>query len=60
MDIDTLEKGYHSLTKSSLTCLHNYYKNEIVSRNQAEIKEFQGILQEYDKLKQESQNLQKL
>lgn len=60
LDIATLEKGYHSMTSFSLTSLHNYYKNEIVSRNRAEIKEFNDMFEEYDKLKQESQNLQKL
>lgn len=47
-----------ALNNASLTGLHNYYKNEVIARNQTEQKEFQDIFQQYDKLMQESQNLQ--
>lgn len=53
LDILTLEKGYHSVTKRSVTSLHNYYK-ELGNKNKNEIKEFKDIFQEYDKLLQEN------
>lgn len=53
LDILTLEKGFHSVTKRSVTSLHNYYK-EIGNKNKNEIREFKDIFQEYDKLMQEN------
>ncbi|XP_058818781.1 uncharacterized protein LOC131681764 [Topomyia yanbarensis] len=53
LDILTLEKGYFSVTKRSVTSLHNYYK-ELGNKNKNEIREFKEIFQEYDKLLQEN------
>ncbi|XP_055617090.1 uncharacterized protein LOC129762647 isoform X2 [Toxorhynchites rutilus septentrionalis] len=53
LDILTLEKGFYSVTKKSITSLHNYYK-EIDNKNKNEIREFKDIFQEYDKLLQEN------
>ncbi|XP_067637181.1 uncharacterized protein Spt7 [Eurosta solidaginis] len=54
-----LEKAYYSFTNASLTQLHNYFKHQLVARNRSEIAEFNGVLQEYDKLMKESQSMQK-
>lgn len=59
LDVITLEKGYYSLTHNSLTCLHNYFKNEIIAKNRLEINEFKDAYNEYDKLMKESQSMQK-
>lgn len=56
----TLEKAYFELTHSPLTSLHNYYKTEIINRNRAEILNFTATQQQYEKLVEESENLQKL
>ncbi|KAL1374178.1 hypothetical protein pipiens_018244 [Culex pipiens pipiens] len=53
LDILTLERGYFSVTKRSVTSLHNYYK-DIGNKNKNEIREFKDIFQEYDKLLQEN------
>ncbi|XP_058443722.1 uncharacterized protein LOC131425673 isoform X2 [Malaya genurostris] len=53
LDILTLEKGFFSVTKKSVTSLHNYYK-ELGNKNKNEIREFKEIFQEYDKLLQEN------
>lgn len=59
IDILTLERAYYALTSTSLTAIHNYFKNNLIARNRSEIREFRGVLQEYDKLMKESQNMQK-
>lgn len=51
-----LEQAYFSMTGTSLTQVHNYYKHKVISRNRAEIGEFNSVLQEYDKLMKESQS----
>ncbi|KAH8396333.1 hypothetical protein KR222_008644 [Zaprionus bogoriensis] len=51
-----LEQAYFSMTGTSLTQVHNYYKHKVISRNRAEIAEFNSVLQEYDKLMKESQS----
>ncbi|XP_055606428.1 uncharacterized protein LOC129754399 [Uranotaenia lowii] len=53
LDVVTLERGFHGVTKRSITSLHNYYK-EITNKNKNEIREFKDIFQEYDKLLQEN------
>lgn len=58
LTIATLEKAF-AMNNSSLTTLHNYYKNEIIARNKSEIDEFKNVYQDYDKLMQENQNMQK-
>lgn len=60
IDILTLEKAYFSMTNTSLTSLHNYYKNEIIDRNRSEILKFKNTKQQYEKLVEESENIQKL
>lgn len=60
LDIITLEKAYYDLTHSSLTSLHNYYKNEIINRNRSEILNFIDTQQQYEKLVEESENIQKM
>lgn len=59
VEVQSLEKAYYALTNSSLTQVHNFYKHQLVARNRAEISEFNGVMQEYDKLMKESQNQQK-
>ncbi|XP_055911748.1 uncharacterized protein LOC129945840 [Eupeodes corollae] len=59
IDILTLERAYYALTSTSLTAIHNYFKNNLIARNRSEIREFRGVLQEYDKLMKESQSMQK-
>lgn len=59
IDILTLERAYYALTSTSLTAIHNYFKNNLIARNRTEIREFRGVLQEYDKLMKESQSMQK-
>lgn len=59
VDILTLERAYYALTSTSLTAIHNYFKNNLIARNRSEIQEFRGVLQEYDKLMKESQSMQK-
>ncbi|XP_064556253.1 uncharacterized protein Spt7 [Drosophila montana] len=51
-----LERAYFSMTGTSLTQVHNYYKHKVISRNRVEIAEFNSVLQEYDKLMKESQS----
>ncbi|EDW82362.1 uncharacterized protein Dwil_GK25763 [Drosophila willistoni] len=51
-----LEQAYTSVTGTSLTQVHNYYKHRVMARNRAEIAEFNCVLQEYDKLMKESQS----
>lgn len=58
LTIATLEKAF-AKNNSSLTSLHNYYKNEIIARNKNEIDEFKNVYQDYDKLMQENLNMQK-
>ncbi|XP_037047482.1 uncharacterized protein LOC119082172 [Bradysia coprophila] len=58
LTIATLEKAFQR-NNSSLTTLHNYYKNEIIARNKSEIDEFKNVYQDYDKLMQENLNMQK-
>lgn len=59
VEVKSLEKAYYSLTNTSLTNVHNYFKHQLVARNRSEIAEFNGVLQEYDKLMKESQSMQK-
>ncbi|XP_017472091.1 PREDICTED: uncharacterized protein LOC108363286 isoform X1 [Rhagoletis zephyria] len=59
VEVKSLEKAYYSLTNASLTQVHNYFKHQLVARNRSEIAEFNGVLQEYDKLMKESQSMQK-
>ncbi|KAJ6643439.1 hypothetical protein Bhyg_08400 [Pseudolycoriella hygida] len=58
LTIATLEKAFNQ-NNSSLTTLHNYYKNEIIARNKNEIDELKNVYQDYDKLMQENLNMQK-
>lgn len=51
-----LERAYTAITGTSLTQVHNYYKHKVIARNRVEIGEFNGVLQEYDKLMKESQS----
>lgn len=51
-----LERAYFSMTGTSLTQVHNYYKHKVISRNRAEINEFTSVLHDYDKLMKESQS----
>ncbi|TDG43670.1 hypothetical protein AWZ03_009913 [Drosophila navojoa] len=51
-----LEQAYFSMTGTSLTQVHNYYKHKVISRNRVEISEFTSVLHEYDKLMKESQS----
>lgn len=60
IDIDTLEKAYKTVANTSLLNLHNYYKNEIINRNRAEIIRFKGTQLDYEKLVEESEQIQKL
>lgn len=55
-----MEKAYFSLTNTSLTSLHTYYKNEVINRNRSEILKFMNTHQQYEKLVEESENIQKL
>lgn len=59
VEVKNLEKAYFSMTNSSLTQVHNYFKHHLIARNRTEISEFNGAFQEYDKLMKESQNMQK-
>ncbi|XP_054730463.1 uncharacterized protein LOC129239157 isoform X1 [Anastrepha obliqua] len=59
VEVKSLEKAYYSLANASLTQVHNYFKHQLVARNRSEIAEFNGVLQEYDKLMKESQSMQK-
>ncbi|KAH8387105.1 hypothetical protein KR093_004654 [Drosophila rubida] len=54
--LQPLEQAYFSMTGTSLTQVHNYYKHKVISRNRTEIAEFNSVLQEYDKLMKESQS----
>lgn len=58
--MDTLEKAYTAMTSTSVMNLHNYYKNEIINRNRAEIIRFKGTQLEYEKLVEESEQIQKM
>lgn len=46
----TVEKAYQTLTQSSLTLLHNYYKTEVILRNQNEMDVFKDKYREYKAL----------
>ncbi|KAL9881651.1 uncharacterized protein LOC119637031 isoform X2 [Glossina fuscipes] len=59
IEVKHLEKAYYSMTNTSLTQVHNYFKHHLIARNRSEIEEFNGVLHEYDKLMKESQNMQK-
>lgn len=48
------------MSGSSVIKLRNYYKNEIILRNQEEIIEFKGVHGEYEQLVEESEKRQKL
>ncbi|XP_062138261.1 uncharacterized protein LOC133847313 [Drosophila sulfurigaster albostrigata] len=54
--LQPLEQAYFSMTGTSLTQVHNYYKHKVITRNRTEIAEFNSVLQEYDKLMKESQS----
>ncbi|XP_017851148.1 uncharacterized protein LOC108605849 isoform X2 [Drosophila busckii] len=56
MQLLPLEQASFALTGTSVTQVHNYYKHKVITRNRAEIAEFNGVLQEYYKLMKESQN----
>ncbi|XP_034485898.1 uncharacterized protein LOC117790530 [Drosophila innubila] len=56
LQLPPLEQAYFSMTGTSLTQVHNYYKHKVITRNRAEIGEFNSVLQEYDKLMKESQS----
>ncbi|KAM8703443.1 hypothetical protein ACLKA7_008118 [Drosophila subpalustris] len=56
LQLPPLEQAYFSMTGTSLTQVHNYYKHKVITRNRAEIAEFNSVLQEYDKLMKESQS----
>lgn len=60
IDIDTLEKAHTALTSTSIMNLHNYYKNEVINRNRSEIIRFKSTQLEYEKLVEESEQIQKL
>lgn len=45
---------------TSVLNLHNYYKNEIINRNREEIIRFKNTQLDYEKLVEESEQLQKL
>lgn len=55
IEVKTLEKAYYSMTNTSLTQVHNYFKHHLIARNRMEIAEFNGAFYEYDKLMKESQ-----
>lgn len=42
---------------TSLTQLHNYYKNEVVNRNRYAILKFMDTHDKYEKLAEESENV---
>lgn len=56
LDVVVLEKAYVALTGSSLTSLHNYYKNEIIHRNRFEIQRLKATAEEYEKLVEENES----
>lgn len=60
IDITILENAYYALTNKSLLQLHNYYKNEVINRNRAEIIRFKNTQLEYEKLVEESEQIQKM
>lgn len=56
LDVLTLEKAYTKLTGSSLTNLHNYYKNEVIHRNRSEIQKLKCTVEEYDKFLEDNES----
>lgn len=60
IDINTMDKVYTAMTGSSILKLHNYYKNDIILRNQEEIVRFKNTQREYELLVEESEKIQKL
>lgn len=60
IDIDTFEKAHKAMTNTSVLNLHNYYKNEIINRNRAEIIRFKSAHLQYEKLVEESEQIQKM
>ncbi|KFB37256.1 AGAP000250-PA-like protein [Anopheles sinensis] len=62
-DVLMVERMYHSVGRTSVCDLHNYYKR-LMRKNRTEVREFKDIYQEYDRLLQENQlsvqNMQKL
>lgn len=48
------------MSNTSLLDLHNYYKNEIINRNRSEIIKFKSTQLKYEKLVEESEQIQKL
>lgn len=48
------------MTSTSVMNLHNYYKNEVTNRNRAEIIRFKSTQLDYEKLVEESEQLQKM
>lgn len=55
-----MDKVYTAMTGTSIIKLRNYYKNDIILRNQEEIIEFKDIHSEYEQLVEESEKRQKL
>lgn len=55
-----MDKVYTQMTGASILKLHNYYKNEIILRNQEEITRFRSTQREYELLVEESEKIQKL
>lgn len=59
IDVNILEKSYYSLNNVSIVDVHNFFKQNLIARNRAEISEFNAVRREYDSLMKESQKLQK-
>lgn len=52
--------AYKAVANKPIINLHNYYKNEIIFRNRKEILRFKNIHHEYDKIVEESEQIQKM